>query len=84
MPDKAKRTHNTLDRLPLIKAPILVIVGSADRLINPVSSEVIAGRIPNANLARVEGGSHCFSFEMKNRLSREVLNLLKTDAPVFD
>jgi len=77
---EACRTHNTLDRLSLITAPTLVIVGTADRVINPVSSELIAGRIPNAKLVRIEGGSHCFSFEMKNEFNREVLNFLKSDA----
>lgn len=78
---EACRKHNTLERLPLITAPTLVIVGTGDRIIKPVSSEVIAGRIPNARLVRVEGGSHCFSFEMKNEFNREVLNFLRTDAP---
>lgn len=77
---EACRKHNTLDRLPLITAPTLVIVGTGDRIIEPVSSEVIAGRIPNAKLVRIEGGSHCFSFEMKNEFNREVLNFLKCDA----
>ena len=30
--------HNTLERLPLITAPTLVIVGTGDRIIKPVSS----------------------------------------------
>ena len=76
--------HNTLDRLPLIAAPTLVIVGTGDRIIKPVSSEVIAGRIPDAKLVRVEEGSHCFPFEMKNEFNREVLNFLKSDAPRTD
>ena len=70
--------HNTLERLPLITAPTLVIVGTGDRLIKPVSSEVIAGKIPNAKLVRVEGGSHSFPFEMKNVFNREVLNFLQS------
>jgi len=73
--------HNTLDRLPLITAPTLVIVGTGDRIIKPASSDLIAGRIPNARLVRVEGGSHCFPFEMKNAFNREVLNFLKSDPP---
>jgi len=31
--------HNTLERLHLIKAPTLVIVGTEDKIINPVSSK---------------------------------------------
>ena len=73
--------HNTLDRLSSITAPTLVIVGTGDRIIKPVSSEVIAGKIPNAKLVKVEGGSHYFSFEMKNVFNREVLNFLKSAAP---
>jgi pimeloyl-ACP methyl ester carboxylesterase len=73
--------HNTLERLSSITAPTLVIVGTGDRIIKPVSSEVIAGKIPNAKLVRVEGASHYFSFEMKNVFNREVLNFLKSDAP---
>jgi pimeloyl-ACP methyl ester carboxylesterase len=72
--------HNTLERLSSITAPTLVIVGTGDRIIKPVSSEVIAGKIPNAKLVKVEGGSHYFSFEMKNVFNREVLNFLKSEA----
>jgi pimeloyl-ACP methyl ester carboxylesterase len=73
--------HDTLERLSSITAPTLVIVGTGDRIIKPVSSEVIAGKIPNAKLVKVEGGSHYFSFEMKNVFNREVLNFLKSGAP---
>jgi pimeloyl-ACP methyl ester carboxylesterase len=73
--------HNTLDRLSSITAPTLVIVGTGDRIIKSVSSEVIAGNIPNFKLVKVEGGSHYFSFEMKNVFNREVLNFLKSDTP---
>jgi pimeloyl-ACP methyl ester carboxylesterase len=78
---EACRQHDTLERLPLITTPTLVIVGTGDRIIKPVSSEVIAGKIPNAKLVKVEGGSHYFSFEMKKVFNREVLNFLKSDAP---
>jgi pimeloyl-ACP methyl ester carboxylesterase len=74
-------THDTLEILPLIKAPTLVIVGTKDRIINPVSSEVIAGKIPSAKLVKVEGGSHNFSLEMKNVFNREVPHFLKNETP---
>jgi pimeloyl-ACP methyl ester carboxylesterase len=72
--------HDTLERLSSITAPTLVIVGTGDRTIKPVSSEVIAGKIPNARLVKVEGGSHYFSFEMRNVFNREVLGFLKGGA----
>jgi pimeloyl-ACP methyl ester carboxylesterase len=76
--------HNTLERLSSVTAPTLVIVGTEDRIIKPVSSEVIAHKIPNAKLVKVDGGSHCFSFEMRNVFNREVLNFLKSDAPIIN
>ncbi len=69
--------HNTLDRLPLIQVPTLVIVGTKDRIIRPVSSEIIARNIPGAKLVKVEGGSHMISMEMRTRFNREVLDFLK-------
>jgi pimeloyl-ACP methyl ester carboxylesterase len=74
-------SHNTLDRLQSITAPTLVIVGSEDRIINPVSSEVIAGKIPDARLVKVEGGSHSFSLEMKKAFNQIVRDFLE-DKPV--
>jgi pimeloyl-ACP methyl ester carboxylesterase len=70
--------HDALERLSQITAPTLVIVGTEDRLIKPVSSDVIAARIPNTKLVRIEGGSHYFSFEMANVFNREVLSFLRS------
>jgi pimeloyl-ACP methyl ester carboxylesterase len=69
--------HDTLDRLRLIAAPTLVITGTRDRLIKPGSSEILASRIPNARLVRVEGGSHSFFIGMRGRFNKEVLDFLR-------
>lgn len=69
--------HDTADRLRLIKAPTLVITGTEDRLIKPISSEVIANLVPKAKLVKVEGGSHGFSAEMRSEFNREVLDFLR-------
>ena len=71
--------HNTLDRLELITADTLVIVGNGDRLINPVSSEIIARKIPRAKLVKVEDGSHTFMVEMRGRFNQEVLKFLTSE-----
>jgi 3-oxoadipate enol-lactonase len=76
---EATRTHNTLDRLYLIKAPTLVITGTEDRLVPPHSSEVLASRIPHAKLVKVEGGSHSLFMEMRGRFNREVLDFIRTN-----
>lgn len=69
--------HDTADRLKLIRAPTLVITGTADRLVKPVSSEVIANLIPKAKLVKVEGGSHGFNAEMRSEFNKEVLDFLR-------
>jgi pimeloyl-ACP methyl ester carboxylesterase len=68
--------HDTLERLPTIKAPTLVIVGAQDRLINPTSSDVLAGAIPGARLVKIESGSHAFFASKRGRFNREVLDFL--------
>jgi pimeloyl-ACP methyl ester carboxylesterase len=72
----AVATHDTLDRLTLVKAPTLVIVGSDDRLIDPKASEIIVGRIPSAKLVKIEGGSHTFMVENRGEFNHEVLKFL--------
>ncbi len=71
--------HNTLDRLHRIEAPTLVITGTQDRIIKPGSTEVMASRITNARLVKVDGGPHAFFVAMKGRFNREVLDFLEED-----
>jgi pimeloyl-ACP methyl ester carboxylesterase len=73
---EAVLAHDAADRLGQIKAPTLVMTGTEDRVIKPVSSEVIANLLPRAKLVKVEGGSHGFSGEMSSKFNREVLDFL--------
>lgn len=68
--------YNTVDRLNLIQVPTLVITGTGDRLVSPHYSDVIAAHIPNAKLVKVDGGSHAFFIEMRDRFNEEVLAFL--------
>jgi 3-oxoadipate enol-lactonase len=69
--------NSTLDRLHLIKAPTLVILGTEDKFCPPRSIEAMATRIPNAKLVKIEGGSHNILVEMKSRFNKEVLDFLR-------
>jgi pimeloyl-ACP methyl ester carboxylesterase len=69
--------HNTLDRLASITAPTLVIVGTKDRIIAPISSDIIVKSIPGATLIKVEEGSHMFFMEMKTVFNQKVCDFLK-------
>jgi pimeloyl-ACP methyl ester carboxylesterase len=70
--------YYSLDRLPSIKAPTLVITGTKDRIIKSTSSDTIARNIPHARLVKIEKGSHSFFSEMHRVFNKEVLDFLKT------
>ena len=74
----AVMSHKATDRLHRITNPTLVITGDADRLVPPVSSEILAREIPNAKLVKIPGGSHGFNFETPDVFNREVLDFLKS------
>lgn len=74
---EAVASYNALDRLNRIEARTLVLTGTEDRIINPHSSEVIAGLIPNSRLVKIEDGSHAFFMEMSDRFNTEVLDFLQ-------
>ncbi len=74
---EAMMTHNVLDRLHLIQSPTLVVTGSNDRLIPPISSGVLASRITGAKLVSIKGGSHTVAGEMAGQFNREVLDFLR-------
>ena len=74
---KAHIGSSTLDRLDTIEAPTLVIVGTEDKAAAPSGSEVMASRIPNAKLVKLEGGAHGYVMEMRGRFNEEVLDFLR-------
>ena len=51
---------NTYDRLPGIAAPTLVVTGADDALMPARNSEIIAGRIPGAQLKLIPNANHLF------------------------
>jgi pimeloyl-ACP methyl ester carboxylesterase len=74
---EAVGAHDAADRLGTIKASTLVLAGTEDKLIKPISSEVIASLVPGAKLVKVPGGGHSFPIEMSGEFNKEVLNFLK-------
>jgi pimeloyl-ACP methyl ester carboxylesterase len=55
----------TFDRLPQITAPTLVITGADDALMPAHNSEIIAGRIPGAEVRIIPGAGHQFFHEKR-------------------
>jgi 3-oxoadipate enol-lactonase len=62
--------HHAIDRLARIRAPTLVLTGSADKLVPPVNSEVLARSIPRARLHLIRGAGHLFPLEREEETVR--------------
>jgi pimeloyl-ACP methyl ester carboxylesterase len=66
----------SFSRLPQITAPTLVIHGRADRLVPPGNGELIATRIPGAQLVLIERASHLFSTDQPEAAGKAVFEFL--------
>jgi 3-oxoadipate enol-lactonase len=58
--------------LARIEAPTLVVTGTHDNVIDCRNSELLAERIPNARLERLEGAGHLFFWERSDDFARLV------------
>jgi pimeloyl-ACP methyl ester carboxylesterase len=70
-------TFDSYDRLPQITAPTLVICGAEDRLIPSGNSNILASRIPGAELAIIENAEHAFITDSVDKSTRIILQFLK-------
>lgn len=68
--------HDTYDRLPEIQIPTLVISGNGDKIISYKNSEILASRIPNAELAIIDGAGHTF-IEAREEIMGLTLDFLR-------
>jgi pimeloyl-ACP methyl ester carboxylesterase len=59
-----------------ITAPTLVLTGTADNVVDPRNSEVLASRIPGARLEVFQGLGHLFFWEAPERFVRIVSEFL--------
>jgi pimeloyl-ACP methyl ester carboxylesterase len=71
-------THDALDRLGEITAPTLVLVGDQDLLTPPWSAREVALAIPGAGLRILEGGGHCFFWEIPDAFNQAVVDFLNS------
>ena len=71
-----EQTHNVLDRLVDIQRPTLVLTGTADVLVPPQNSHMIAERIPNARLVEYEGAGHDFLHHATDSAINDVISFL--------
>ena len=65
-------------RLPQITAPTLVIHGANDRLVPAGNADLIASRIPDAQLVKIPNASHIFMTDQPAPAHEAILNFLST------
>lgn len=70
------RYSGSYGRLGTITAPTLVIHGTADRLIPPANSELLAGAIPDVRLEWLEGAGHVFTTDRTEETIELVVKFL--------
>ncbi len=68
---------DSYDRLGEISVPTLVIAGTEDRLLPFENSRVLASRIPDAELALLDGAGHGYIWEVADEADRIVLQFLR-------
>jgi 3-oxoadipate enol-lactonase len=74
----AVRSFDSYDRLPRLLADTLILHGSEDRITLPGNSETLVGRIPNAQLMRLEGAGHMFVWERPDEAARVIGDFLNS------
>lgn len=70
--------HNALGRLHLIQAATLVVVGADDILTPPRFSQVLAEKIPNAQLSLIPNSGHGGSVENPAEFNQAMLQFLES------
>jgi pimeloyl-ACP methyl ester carboxylesterase len=65
------------ERVPEISMPTLVLTGLEDNVVDPRNSELLAERIPGAQLETFPGSGHLFFWEQPERFVEVVTEFLR-------
>jgi len=73
----ACNAFDVIDRLGDIRAPALVVGGTADRMTPPKYASFLAERIPHARLALIEGAGHMVMLEREREVALPIEQFLR-------
>jgi 3-oxoadipate enol-lactonase len=60
-----------------IGAPTLIVTGTEDNVVDPQNSDVLAERIPGAEVQRIENAGHLFFWEQPDAFVRIISEFLR-------
>jgi pimeloyl-ACP methyl ester carboxylesterase len=67
------------DKLPLIDAPTLVVVGTRDPVVPQAWAEQVSKSLPNGQLVLIEGGTHTLNYAYPDEMAEAILPFLLVD-----
>ena len=79
--DVAVTRHDQWFALERITAPLLVVHGTNDRAAPFAQAQILAARVPGAELLAIENGEHVSIFTDRDRVRARVGSFLRTHAP---
>ena len=74
---EAMQSWDAYDRLPDVRVPTLVLHGSEDQVIDVENARILASRIPEAELAILEGAGHVYHSEQPETADEIVLDYVR-------
>jgi 3-oxoadipate enol-lactonase len=74
---EAMQDFDSFDRLPALMMPALVLHGTQDRTVAPANAELLASRIPGAELRWLEGAGHLYHSERAAEADAIVLDFVR-------
>jgi 3-oxoadipate enol-lactonase len=79
---EAMQAFDSYDRLPTLDVPTLVLHGTEDLVVAPENAQILAERIPGAELVWLEGAGHLYHSEQAAEADAAVLDFVgrHTDA----
>ena len=72
------------DRLDWVRAPAVVVIGDADRIVRPSSQEALAARLPRAEVVRVARAGHLLLRERPDMVAAAILRAAELAGPGGD
>jgi pimeloyl-ACP methyl ester carboxylesterase len=64
------------DSLPELALPVLILQGSEDVVTSPYNAEILASRIPGAELVWFQGAGHGVAFQEPDRFLETIVSFL--------